>query len=79
MSDGNNHVNEAFQMAHVLGQPQNNIDDLIQYLQMVPAQNFTYFVYWGNNYFRTLHFTFAPVVESKYLIRQNDSNYSYFT
>lgn len=66
MSDENSHTNMAFQIAQDMGCPQNNVNDLIKLLKRIPAQNFTQYVYWANNYFRTFHFTYAPVVESEY-------------
>lgn len=65
MSEENDHLELAYQIAKDLGEPQNSFNGLVNLLRSTPAQKLNPFSGLNQTYGR-LEITFLPVVESAY-------------
>lgn len=66
MSTLEDHVEVAYGMAKKWEQPQHNLNDLVELLKIVPAENFVEFsaTTFDLDHADTFQFSFAPIIES---------------
>lgn len=67
ISNDKSHISNAYQMAEDLGEPKNNLDELIEFLQSVPSEKIVRYGSSMVGFHRTLNFKYAPVIERTYI------------